>query len=228
MPKKDIISWLAFGLFALAILFFAVTQQRIWLILAIAPYILRPTLVSLGIIRERFDERQLYIYYRSGTFGFVAMIAMCAVLALKSRPGESHDFWLFASVVMVGIGAKSLFMVILSKNFRTVAPLLIIMVGLMVALFPAMDAGSFAATNISAFPGIALIGIGLLALKFPKPIGIIVIVAAASAIIFILTTENDWDKIIPAAIFGLLLITAGASLLGTGLDDTEAELKSTA
>ena len=58
MLKKDWIFWCATGIFVLAVVLFAATQEQLWLALMIASYLLRPTLAWLGVARRSVDERQ--------------------------------------------------------------------------------------------------------------------------------------------------------------------------
>ena len=83
MIKKDPIFWCASGIFVLALLLFAVTNQQLWLFMMIISYMLRPTLASLGVAKRYVDERQMSIYYRSGNIGFAVMIICCVMFAVK-------------------------------------------------------------------------------------------------------------------------------------------------
>ena len=82
MFKKDSIFWMATGLLILSISLFAITQNQSWLALMIGSYLLRPTLVSLGVKKIKIDVRQLSIHYRSGNIAFaVTIIASVIIMA---------------------------------------------------------------------------------------------------------------------------------------------------
>jgi len=212
MLKKDPIFWWASGIFVLALALFALTHEQLWLSLMIGSYMLRPTLASLGVGRRYLDERQMNIHYRSGNIGFAVMIIACIIFAIKLSAENNHDFEMFITAIIIGLAAKGLFNVILVKNFRETAPKIIIAVGLLVALFASLDAGSFIGVIMSILPGLAIVGIGLLARKYPRVIGLIIIVVAMASIIFILGIRKGWGQIITAVVIGIPLLIAGRSL----------------
>lgn len=228
MLKRDPIFWWASGIFVLALLLFAVTQQQLWLSLMIGSYLLRPTLASLGVGRRYLDERQLNIHYRSGNIGFAVMIILCIIFAVKLSAENNHDFELFAATIIMGLAAKALFNVTLIKSFRETASKIIISVGLLVALFGSFDAGSFVGIIMSVIPGLVIVGIGLLAKKFPRTIGVVILIVAIASIIFILSIRQNWGQIVTAVVIGIPLITAGACLFKGDKKDTEVEPESAA
>jgi hypothetical protein len=223
MIKKDPIFWCAGGIFVLSLLLFAITKEQLWLFLMIVSYMLRPTLASLGVAKRHVDERQMSIYYRSGNIGFAVLIICCAIFAIKLSIENNHDFELFIAAIVIGLTAKALFNVILIKNFRETASKIIIGVGLLVALFASLDAGSFLGIIISVLPGLVIAGIGLLAKKYPRVIGIIIIVLAIASMIFILTFKKGWGQIVTAAVIGIPLLIAGAGLFRAGQKDSIAD-----
>jgi hypothetical protein len=223
MRKKDPIFWCATGIFVLAIALFTITQNQFWLFLMIGSYLLRPTLASLGVAKRYVDERQLSIHYRSGNIGFAVTIIVCVIFAVKLGSEDNHDFELFAAAICIGLAAKALFNVILIKNFREAASKIIIAVGLLAALFASMDAGSFVGIIMSALPGLAIVVIGLLAKRYPRTIGIVIILVAIAAIIFILNLRKNWGQIITAVIIGVPLIAAGVCLFKGYKSDDKAE-----
>ncbi len=218
MFKRDPVFWLASAFFVLAILLFAKTQNQFWLALMIGSYLLRPTLASLGIAKKHVDERQMTLYYRSGNIAFAVTLIMCVISLAQLELANNHDFELFAEVIIVGLATKALFNVILAKNPREGAAKILIGVGLMVALFSALDAGSFVNTLKSISPGLAIAGIGLLSKKYPRPVGVLALVAACLMTLFIMTVglRNSGSlstQILVATVIGAPLITAGVCLL---------------
>ncbi len=225
MIKKDPIFWCASGIFVLALLLFAVTNQQLWLFLMIISYMLRPTLASLGVAKRHVDERQMSLYYRSGNIGFAVTIICCVIFAIKLSLENNHDSEMFIAAIVIGLVAKALFNVVLIKNFRETASKIIISVGLLVALFASFDAGSFTRIILSILPGLAIAGIGLLAKKYPRVIGIVIMILAIASMIFLLTFRKGWGQLVTAAIIGIPLLIAGAGLFKAGQKDAEIEPK---
>jgi hypothetical protein len=225
MLKKDPIFWWATGIFVLALALFAVTQNQFWLALMIGSYLLRPTLASLGVAKSYVDERQLSIHYRSGNIGFAVILIVCVIFAVKLGAENNPDFELFAAAIIIGLAAKALFNVILIKNIREAASRILIGVGLLVALFASFDAGSFTGIIISVLPGLVIAGIGLFASKYPRVIGIVIIVLAVAAMIFLLTFKKGWGQVVTAAVIGIPLLLAGAGLYRAGQEDAPAAAK---
>lgn len=233
MPKKDPIFWCASGIFILSLLLFAITKEQLWLFLMIVSYMLRPTLASLGLAKRYVDERQMNLHYRSSNIGFVVMLIASVVLAIKGGIYGKTTWEDFNMVIIIGLAAKALFNVILVKNFRETMPKIIISVGLLVALFASLDAGSFVGIIMSILPGLAIAGIGLLAKKFPRASGIVIIVAASLLIMLIMTvglknSKDLWGQIAVAAVIGIPLITAGVYLFKGDKKDAEVEPNSAA
>lgn len=228
MIKKDPIFWWASGIFMLALVLFAITHNQFWLALMIISYLLRPTLASLGVAKRYVDERQMNLYYRSGNIAFAVTLIMCVIFLAQLELENNHDFELFAAAIIVGLATKALFNVILAKNLREGASKIIIGVGLMIALFSALDAGSIVNMLKAISPGLAIAGIGLLSKKYPRPVGILAFVSACLMIWFIMTiglsnSGSLWTQIMVAILIGAPLITAGVCLLWGDKKAAEAE-----
>lgn len=227
MLRKDPIFWTASAVFVLSLSLFAITNNQFWLALMIASYLLRPILASLSIGKRYMDERQMSIHYRSGNIAFAVTIIMCIIFAYKLELENNHDWEMFTSVIIVGLATKALFNVALIKNFRETASKIIIGVGLLVALFSVMDVKSPVGMLVSALPGLAVAGIGLLARRFPRIIGIVIVILAIASMIFLLTFKIGWGQFVTAAVIGIPLLIAGAGLFKAGLNDATAGNKNT-
>jgi len=217
MLKKDSIFWCAAGIFLLGLVLFAITGNQFWIALGIASYLLRPTMASLGIARKNVDERQMTIHYRSGNIGFAVLLFACVVFMAKLELEENHAFEWFATAIVLGLAAKALFNVILVKNYREAASKIIISAGLLIALFASMDGGSILGALIQAAPGLAIAGVGLLSKKYPRPMGVIILVLAALMLVIIMTaglrnSKSLWGQLAVAAVIGIPLILAGICL----------------
>jgi hypothetical protein len=214
--KKDPIFWYASAIFVIALALFVITKQQSCLLLMIGAYLLRPVLASLGPGRKYVDERQLSIHYRSGNIGFAVLLIVCAIFGVKLEFEGNHAFEYFYSAIIIGLAAKALFNVVLVKNFRENASKIIMAVGLLVALFSILDVKSPLGMLISALPGLVIAAIGMLAPKYPRVIGIIIVVLAIAAMIFILSFKKGWGQIVTAAVIGIPLLIAGIGLFFSG------------
>ncbi len=228
MVRKDPIFWWATGIFILAFGLFAFTHNQFWLALMIASYMLRPTLASLGVAARYVDERQLSIHYRSGNVGFAVTILVCVFWAVKLGAKNNHDFELFVMAITFGLAAKALFNVILVRNFREGASKIIIAVGLLIGLFASLDARSLVGVLLSIAPGLAIAGIGLLSRKYPKPVGIVILILAAVLLSVILGKGFRWGQIATAIVIGVPLIVAAVCLFIGDKPDVATEPKSSA
>lgn len=223
MFKKDRIFWCATGIFVLAIILFAVTQNQLWLALMVASYLLRPTLASLGVGRRLVDERQMSIQYRSGNIAFAAMMVTAIVLAVVQNIKGDHSWELFNIVIIIGLATKALFNVLLVKNFREAGARIIMAVGLMVALFASMSHGLSIDTLVEAAPGLAIAVIGWLSKKFPRTIGTLVFAVTAVLLFVILKKGITIGQITTAVLISTPLILAGACLFLRERDETGTE-----
>jgi len=220
MFRKDWIFWLAAGIFVLAIVVFAVTQEQLWLFLMVASYLLRPTLASLGFARGILDERQMSIQYRSGNIAFAVMIVASIFMAvLQSNKGD-HSWELFNIVVILGLAAKALFNVLLVKNYREAGSRIIMAVGMLVLLFVGMENGLTLGGLLESSPWLCIIGIGWLSRKYPRTIGIVMFVVAAVLVFFILQKGLTVGQLSTALLVCLPLILAGACLFARERTET--------
>ncbi|MDP8209101.1 MAG: hypothetical protein P9L92_20730 [Candidatus Electryonea clarkiae] len=226
MFKKDPIFYWASGIFILAILLFAITQNQFWLALMIGSYLLRPTLASLGVARRYVDERQLSIHHRSSNIAFVVMIITCIILAAKLSAEGNPDWEFFNLIIIIGLVSKALFNVILSRNLREAATKIIIVSGLLVTLFIAMESVHRGLTwKTFANPGLVIVALGLLSKKFPRAMGVVVFLLTVALEFFILRKGFNWGQIGTAIIIGVPLMIAGACLYSRDKKETEIDLE---
>jgi hypothetical protein len=158
------------------------------------------------------------INYRSGNIGFAVTIIMCVIFLAKLELEGNHDFEFFATTIVVGLAAKGLFNVLLVKSYRDAGSKIIIGVGLLLGLFASLDQGSVVGILLNLLGGGVIAGIGLLAKKYPLPIGIITLVIAGLLLLLILTvglanSKSLFTQLLVALIVGGPLITAAICLL---------------
>jgi hypothetical protein len=213
MLKRDWIFWVASGIFVLAIVLAAVTQDQLWLFLMVASYLLRPTLASLGMARRSTDERQMSIQYRSGNIAFAVMIIASIVLAVVQESKGDKSWEMFNIVIILGLATKALFNVLLIKNYREVGSRIIMAVGMLVLLFVAVENGFTLGGLIESAPWILIVGIGWISRKFPKTIAALVFVVTAALLFVILGKGLTVGQLATATLVCVPLITAGVCLI---------------
>jgi hypothetical protein len=222
--KKDSIFWWASAIFVVSLAIFAITQNQLWIFLMAGSYLLRPTLASLGVAKRSVDERQMSIQYRSGNIGFAAMIITCIILAVKLSADGNSNWEEFNLVVIVGLASKALFSVMLEKDRREAGIKIIITAGLLIALFAAADGGSVVGAFMQAFPGLAIVAVGLLARKFPKTIAVIIFAITAALLFVILKQGLNLTQFAVALVVCVPLILAGIGLIKGDRGDEDNEL----
>ncbi len=223
--KKDPIFWWASGIFILSLVLYAITQFDPFLALMIFAYLLRPTLASLGVAKKYVDEREMSLNYRSSNIGFVAMMIACTFFSVKLRLENNDVAEIFFMVMVIGIVVKMLFNVLLTKNFRDIAPKIIISVGLLMALFGGMGSirhGLFSVPVImNSLPGLILIGIGVLSKYYPKIAASIIFLLAVSFVIKRLLVSIDWGNVGTILIITVPLFSAAVGLWIEPKQDTD-------
>ena len=187
MFKKDPIFWWASGIFIFVLILYAVIQYDVLLMLIVFAYLLRPTLASLGLIKKSVDEREMSLNYRSSNIAFVITIIACILMSAKLRSENNDAAEMFFLVIVVGMVAKALFNVLLTKDFREVAPRIIISVGFFATLFSGMGEIEHGILSMdflrNVLPGIVFIGIGILSKYFPRIVSILILLLTLSFII---------------------------------------------
>jgi len=226
--KKDPIFWWATGIFVLALVLMAATQDQFWLVLMIGSYLLRPTLASLGLARRYVDERQMSIQYRSGNIAFAVMIITCIILAIKLNADGNPEWEMFIVAIVVGLATKALFNVIMVTNPRKAAANVIIAAGLLLTLFVSIgsvDSGLSLGTFLRVASMLAIVGVGLLSKKFPRIAGGMTFVITAVLVFVILKKGLTIAQAGTALVVGVPLATAAAFLFMRDKSEPENEPK---
>jgi hypothetical protein len=223
MFKKDSIFWLATCIFVSGVTIFAFTQNQLWLFLLAGSYLLRPTLASLNIAKSLVDERQMSIQYRSGNIAFAVMIIACIIMAVYQSSKGDHSWEFFNAIVIIGLAAKALSNVFLIGNYRESATKIIMAVGLMFVLFASLENGFSIGALMESAPGLAIVGIGWFSKKFPRIIGVIVLVITAALLFIILQKGFVIGQIITAVVVSVPLTIAGISLMVGDRIETDSD-----
>lgn len=223
MSKKDPIFWAAASIFVLAIVLFAVTQNQLWLALLVGSYLLRPTLASVGIAKRLVDERQMSIQYRSGNVGFAVMIVACIILAVIQNIKNDPAWEMFTMILILGLAAKALVNVVLVGNYRDSGSKIIMAAGALIALFASFELGNGFSIGALAgvAPGLAIVGIGWLARKFPRSVGGTIFVVTAVLLYVIIAKGLTIGQITTALVVSVPLITAGLCLIAGDRRDSD-------
>jgi hypothetical protein len=216
MFKRDPIFWWACGIFILVLALYAVTRNDVILMLIVFAYLLRPTLASLGLAKKHFDEREMSLNYRSSNIAFVVTIIACILMSAKLRAENNVASEMFFLVIVIGAVAKALFNVLLTKDFREVAPKIIVSVGLFAAIFSGMsqvDHGIFSLDFfMNILPGLVLIGIGIMSKYFPRVAATILLLLTITFVIHRLTLDMSWATTGTLLIIGVPLLSASFGL----------------
>jgi len=225
MLKKDPVFWWAGGIFILALVLFAITQNQYWLALMILSYLLRPTLASLGVSRSFVDERQMSLHYRSGNIAFAVMIFACILFAAKLENEGNHNWEILHMIIIIGIAVKALFNVLLVKNPREGATKIIIAAGLLITLFVAMDSlkQGFLGFFINLIPGLFIVGLGIVSKYYPRFIAVLVFLITIALEIFIFSKGLNWGQMGTSLIVGIPLIIAGVCLYSSDKSEIQPE-----
>lgn len=223
LRNKDRIFWIASAIFVISLIVMSITQEQLWGFLMVASYLLRPTLASLGVARQSVDERQMSLHYRSGNIAFAVMIMILIAFAVELSIKGDHTWEEFAAVVYVGLAVKATVNVVLSRNFRVASRIMILAVGLLMALFVLMENGLRLQLFPEILPALAIIVMGILAKKYPRVVGAIVLAMTVVAVFFILRIGFYWGQFITAAMIGVPMMLAGWGLIKPDVETLDGE-----
>jgi hypothetical protein len=233
LDKRDQIFWTATGIFVLSLVLNIVAGQQ-YLLLMVAAYLLRPTLHSLGFVKKLVDERQMQIQYRASSVAFAALVIGNIVLILHlMRLGD--DTWeMVVGVLTTGLAVRALAGLLLVGDPSVAGQRILVSVGLLVALFGAMDAG-FPGALVAVLPGLALVALGLASPKWPRAIAGILFAVAALLCLQILPRAlrplggPNWGTALTLGLLIVPLVTAAFCLLrGAAVPDDDASSPSSA
>jgi hypothetical protein len=190
MIKRDRIFYIACGLLVVGIVL-AVMDRYIALLPLVGSYLLRPTLHALGLAKKSADERQIQIFSRSGNIGFlVVMFGATIISILRMYQGEPPDD--FHLLIVLGLVTKAIVGLLMIGDLRNAGRILLVSYGLIAGIFVGaqgmneIQAGETPwETIVGAGLIIVFITLGLLAKKYPRPVGIVMMLGAIGMI---------WDR----------------------------------
>ena len=233
LDKRDQIFWTATGIFVLSLVLNIVAGQQ-YLLLMVAAYLLRPTLHSLGFAKKLVDERQMQIQYRASSVAFAALVIGNIVLILHLMRLGDHTWEMVVGLLTTGLAVRALAGLLLVGDPSVAGQRILVSVGLLVALFGAMDAG-FPGALVAVLPGLALVALGLASPKWPRAIASILFAIAALLCLQILPRAlrppggPNWGTALTLGLLIVPLVTAAFCLLrGAAVPDDDASSPSSA
>lgn len=180
--KRDRIFYSACCISAIGIVL-AILGYDLALLLFVAAYLLRPALHEFGLAQQYADERQLVIHSRSGNLAFVIVILATAGLALwKISQGERPEE--LYTLIIIGLAARALTGLVMAGDYRKAGMVIIGAIGFFLGLFVVLEGGFSLASVGGVVVALTIIGIGRLARKYPRVIGVILIILILGAIVF--------------------------------------------
>lgn len=166
MRKWDIISWFATAIVTLGVVAAASTGNGYFMLLAVLAYFLRPTLHAFGLFSRLTDERELSIGYRSGNIALMAVIATAALLAMMRASEGQHTDDLNA-VIIVGIVARALSGILLSRSYLDTGVKISVTLGLAIGAFGLLEGGVTLESLQHVLPGLFFIILAFVGRRFP-------------------------------------------------------------
>ncbi|HOP06334.1 MAG TPA: hypothetical protein PLF13_03490 [candidate division Zixibacteria bacterium] len=218
MIKRDPIFYSALGIFALGLIA-AAFQQNWAIVLLVGAYLLRPALNVLNLAGKYEDERQNQIHSRSGNIGFlVLIIGIVALIVVRTSRGEPGDE--LYGLLFVGLAARALSGLLMVGEPRTAGTVILISIGLLYLLFNAAE-GLTLESLMNSTPGWAILILGLLSRKFPRPIALIVIALSLFLFYFFGLYKSE-QIVVTLLLFVPLVVSAGCLWYRRRLDPEPA------
>lgn len=216
LHKRDPIFWTATAIFVVAVAL-ALTVDDSFMLLAVASYLLRPTLHSLGFFRKLVDERQLHIQFQASNVGFAALVIGNIGVTLYLMGKGDHTWELVNAVMLAGLVVRALSGLLLVGDPAAAGPRIVMAVGCFFMLFGLLEGAASGAIS-HGLPGLFVIGLGLGARKAPRAIAAVLFVLAAALVVLVVTTayrrQNlNWGTGFTALIIGVPLLTAAFCIL---------------
>jgi hypothetical protein len=227
MVKFDKIFFSACGIFAIGIVL-AIMGYNMAVIFIVGAYLLRPTLHAFNLVEGFADERQILNHSRSGNIAFIVVMLTVVGLALsRITQGEKpDDFYL---ILTFGIAARAITGLMLHGDLRKTGSLLIIIIGLVFAVFGLASARFSYHGLLVGLGGLVFSSLGLFARKFPRVVSSIVALIAAIFIIQLKLYLIGEAKSGMLIVVAFLLFAAGCLFLSSRSDsDSEARSRKTA
>ncbi len=225
MNRIDPVMWWTWGVFTLSLILFAFTGSDVFLVLVVTAFLLKPTLASAGMLKKYVDEREMSINFRSGNLAFFVMMLACVFMAAILRSQDDNASEMFYMVIIIGIVAKGLLYILMSKNFRETAPKIMITAGILIAAFSGIGVirhGVFSIDFLmNVLPGTVIIAVGIVSKYYARAgaVSILAIVVFLSLIIF--KRGFDWSSAGTALIVVIPLLAASYGLWREIKDEEE-------
>jgi hypothetical protein len=183
LRKRDSIFWVATGIFVASLVLARLGGDE-FLLLMVGSYLLRPTLHSLGFAKKLIDERQMQIQYRASNVAFATMVVGNVIVVLSLMAQGNHVSEMVLAVLLIGLAARAIAGLLMVGDLSLAGPRILIVTGLFLVLFGAVEEGLSLGTVLHAVPGLVVVGVGLAARKQPGPIALLLfaLVGLATAV----------------------------------------------
>lgn len=228
LHRRDAIFWAATGIFVVSAVLAAAVDQG-FLLLAVASYLLRPALHSLGFFMKLVDERQMQIQYQASNVAFTALVIGNIVVILHLMAKGDHTWEMVNAVLMIGLAVRAIAGLLMVGDPAVAGPRIVMAVGAFLCLFGVME-GGLPGGLVHGLPGLAVIGLGLAARKAPRTVASVLFVLSMALIVLVVGTAYrrqgvNWGTGITVLLLGGPLLTAGFCILrGAAARDDDATL----
>ncbi|MBM4195348.1 MAG: hypothetical protein FJ202_13370 [Gemmatimonadetes bacterium] len=218
MRKPDTIFWMASAISAVAVAL-AVTVDDGWLLLMVGAYLLRPTLLAMGLFPALADEREMLNQYRAGNAAFGVLALGVVALTIAAMGGTPLDSGFLIAVLLLALMTRALTRLVLDGDAMIIGPRILLAIGGFLALFGFLEGGEPGALLSHVVPGASIIVLGVAARRWPRAAGAIVLVIVAALLWQFIGTSVSAGRPLPtgtAMAMTLILIpavVAGAVLL---------------
>jgi hypothetical protein len=226
LGRHDGIFWTA-GAILLASLALAALVDNGFLLLMVVSYLLRPTLHSLGLFKKLIDERQLQIHYRASNVGFAAMVAG-NIIVIVVLMGQRDQAWeMVVAVLLSALAIRALAGVLMVGDPLVAGVRILVATGSLLALFGIVE-GGMSGGGVHVIPGLLIAAIGLAGRRWPRPVGLVVLVLVA-AVVFAMTRSamagghgRGWGEVEAMLLLTVPPVVAAICLLRGAPTETDA------
>ncbi len=216
LHRRDAIFWAATVIFVVSATLATVVDQG-FLLLAVASYLLRPALHSLGFFMKLVDERQMQIQYRASNVAFTALVMgnVCVIVYLMGK--GDHTWEMVNAVLMVGLAARAIAGLLMVGDPAVAGPRIVMAVGAFLCLFGVLE-GGLPGGIAHGLPGLAVIGLGFAARKAPRAIAGVLLVLSVALIVLVVGTAYrreslNWGTAVTALLLGVPLVVGAVCIL---------------
>lgn len=229
LHKRDPIFWMATAIFVVSLVL-AMAVDDGFLLLAVAAYLLRPTLHSLGFARRLVDERQMQIQYQASNVAFTALVIGNIVVILHLMGKGDHTWEMVNAVLLVALAVRALTGLLMVGDPAVAGPRIVIAVGLFVGLVGVME-GDLGGLFSHVVPGLIVVALGIAGRRAPRAVAVTLFVLGA-AVVALVTIQGvqrhaapRWGTVLAITLITAPMVTAAFCMLrGASLSNDDVPL----